>query len=219
MVKPRIIETNEGIQNESVVQDYDFFLRQMRDKGWMVTDQIITSGIKHGHILEVGPGPGYLGLEWLTKTEKTTLTGIEISQNMIDLALQNALEYRLRDRVCYQHGNAGKMPFQDHSFDGAFSNGSLHEWENPVKIFDEIHRVLKSGGQVFISDLRRDLSLPVKCLFYSGTRPKSMRKGLTSSLRASYLKSELETILKKSALVYAKVEENPFGLTILGTKP
>jgi|SRR5690554_1724304 len=219
MVKPRIIETNEGIQNESTVKDYDSFLRQMRDKGWMVTNTLISSGINQGNALEVGPGPGYLGLEWLSKTEKTRLTGIEISQNMIDLATKNALRYGLRDRVSYRLGNADKVPFPDQSFDAVFSNGSLHEWEDPKKIFNEIHRVLKPGGKVLISDLRRNLSLPVKCLFYLGSKPTSMRKGLTSSLRASYLKDEIEKVLKESVLNYARIKTNPFGLTILGTKP
>jgi hypothetical protein len=39
----------------------------MRDKGWMETDLILKLGIQHGLALEVGPGPGYLGLEWLKK--------------------------------------------------------------------------------------------------------------------------------------------------------
>jgi hypothetical protein len=34
MTKPRVIETNVGIQGEIVTADYDVFARGMRDKGW-----------------------------------------------------------------------------------------------------------------------------------------------------------------------------------------
>jgi len=46
-----------------------------------------------------------------------------------------------------------------------------------------------------------------------------MRKGLTSSLQAAYTARELEQILKITALTYAHVEANPFGLVVTGIKP
>ena len=43
MVRPRIIEIDQGIQGDSNVQIYDGMMRRLRDKGWMETDPIITS--------------------------------------------------------------------------------------------------------------------------------------------------------------------------------
>ena len=48
MMKPRVVETDHGIQGELVVQDYDKMMRYLRDKGWMETDSIIKSGISQG---------------------------------------------------------------------------------------------------------------------------------------------------------------------------
>jgi len=62
MVKPRVIETDQGITGEFDTRAYDEMMRRMRDKGWLETDFIIESGISRGLALEVGPGPGYLGL-------------------------------------------------------------------------------------------------------------------------------------------------------------
>src|SRR4030042_434983 len=73
MVKPRVIETDQGIQGEFNVQTYDSMMRRTRDKGWIETNLILKAGIKQDLMLEVGPGPGYLGLEWLKKTEGTNL--------------------------------------------------------------------------------------------------------------------------------------------------
>jgi hypothetical protein len=63
VTKPRIVETDEGIQGEFDVQIYDALARRLRDKGWMETREIFKAGIVSGLALEVSPGPGYLGLE------------------------------------------------------------------------------------------------------------------------------------------------------------
>jgi hypothetical protein len=42
--------------------------RRLRDKGWIATEEIIACGINLGLALGIGPGLGYLGLEWLKKT-------------------------------------------------------------------------------------------------------------------------------------------------------
>jgi ubiquinone/menaquinone biosynthesis C-methylase UbiE len=102
MVKPRIPETDEGIQDEFDVREYDLFARSMRDRGWLETDSVIKSGISRGLALEIGPGPGYLGLEWLKKTRNTSLEGLEISKSMIEVAEKNAREYGFdSERVKY----------------------------------------------------------------------------------------------------------------------
>jgi ubiquinone/menaquinone biosynthesis C-methylase UbiE len=219
MVESRIPETNEGIQGEFDVGEYNLFARTMRDRGWMETDVIIKSGISRGMALEIGPGPGYLVLEWLKKTHNTSLVGIEISKNMIAVAIKNAREYGLNSgRARYTEGNAMEMPFADDSFDAVFSGGSLHEWEEPSRIFSQIHRVLKSGGRYCICDLRRDIPFFIKWFFYAATRPDSMRHGLRTSLRASYIKPELENIIAASPLSGACVKTDIFGISISGIK-
>ena len=44
----RIIETDSGIQGELDVKIYDSFLKGMRDRGWLETNQVILSGINKG---------------------------------------------------------------------------------------------------------------------------------------------------------------------------
>jgi len=73
LVKPRVAETNEGIQGEFTVEEYDLIMRNIRYKGWIETELVFKTGINHGMCLEVGPGPGYLGLEWPSKTGETNL--------------------------------------------------------------------------------------------------------------------------------------------------
>lgn len=164
MIKTRVIETNEGIQNEITVEAFDLFARSMRDKGWNGVDGMIASGIQGGDMLEVGPGPGYVGLELAKKMNTTSLTGCEISPAMIRFAEKNSAEYGIPAR--YVLGNCMEMPFVSESFDTVISNGSLHEWENPIRTFNEIYRVLRAGGRYCITDLRRDVHPLKKAMVY-----------------------------------------------------
>jgi len=218
MVKKRIVETNSGIQDELDVEIYDRFLRIMRDRGWLETNQIITNNINKGLSLEIGPGPGYLGLEWLKKTEGTQLKGIEISANMIKLAEKNANEYGLSSRVNYVMGDSSNMPFSDNTFAGVFTNGSLHEWSQPEKIFNEIYRVLKPQGIYFISDMRRDMNFVIKWFMKAIAKPVEIRSGLITSINASYTPKEIQSILSGTALKNSTISCNPIGIIIKGIK-
>jgi ubiquinone/menaquinone biosynthesis C-methylase UbiE len=218
MTKARIIETESGITGELDTQLYDIMMRNMRDRGWIETNLVLKEGISSGLALEIGPGPGYLGLEWLKKTKDTRLKGLEISNDMIALARKNATEYGLSDRVEYYQGDAKKMPFKDGHFDAVFTNGSLHEWANPDMIFDEIARVLKPGGGYVISDLRRDMIAPIRWFLWLTVKPKEMRPGLTTSINASYTLHEIKDILSRTKLQGWKVSKNPLGIVISGQK-
>jgi ubiquinone/menaquinone biosynthesis C-methylase UbiE len=216
MTRARIAETGEGIQNPITVEQYDEMLRTLRDRGWMETTSIIRAGITTGHALEVGPGPGYLGLEWLRLTHGTQLTALEISPPMIELATRNATEYGLASRWRAVEGNALGMPFEDATFDAVFTNGSLHEWEDAARVFDEIGRVLRPGGRFFVSDLRRDMLFVFRWLMHLATRPREIRPGLSSSIAAAYTPGELRALVSQTRLRGARVGANLIGVEVVG---
>ena len=216
MGSTRVIETNEGIQNEVTVEMFDLFARNMRDKGWNGVDGMIASGIAGGDLLEIGSGPGYVGLELARKIHSASLTGCEISPAMIRIAERNAGLYGISAR--YVKANCMDMPFVYESFDSVISNGSMHEWENPIRTFDEIYRVLRPGGRYCITDLCRDVSPIKRAMVYFSTKPKEMRPGLVSSLNAAYTVSEITELLRQSKLCDAVVTREFFGLCIAGQK-
>lgn len=218
MVKTRVPETDCGIQGEVTVATYDQMQRNLRDKGYIETKALLASGITAGHALEIGHGPGYLGLEWLKKTQGTRLTGLDISPDMTALARRNAREYGLSERTVYQGGEGNKLPYEDNTFDAVFTNGSLHEWVDPLGTFNEMVRIIKPGGRFFISDLRRDMSAFMRWFLWLGTKPESIRPYLFSSIDAGYTPVELKEMVTKTTMREATVSGNLVGVSITGVK-
>jgi len=216
MVRPRVSETESGITGEFTCEMYDDMQRRFRDRGWMETKDILKTGITSGHALEVGPGPGYLGLEWLKATDGTVLTGLDISADMIAVAERNARKYHFQDRVTYIESPAGRMPFGDGTFDAVFTTGSLHEWSDPVQVMNEMARVLKPGGHYFIGDMRRDMNPLTKAIMHMGCKPKQMRPGLTTSINAAYTPAELRGLVNASKLPNPEVTWNVMGINCQG---
>ncbi|MDD3111906.1 MAG: methyltransferase domain-containing protein [Methanofollis liminatans] len=219
MFEQREPETDDGIQDETTVAFYEQMQKNLRDAGHLPVEALLESGIRSGAALEIGPGPGYFGLEWLKATEETRLVGLEISPAMIASAERNAAGYGFASRARYQEGNALAMPFEDGIFDAVFSNGSLHEWESAGAVFDEIARVLKPGGRFCITDLRRDLSPEIFRAMYESCDPPEIRPGFETSVRAAYTREEAMDLLGRSRLGGWQVIAHPYGLMICGRKP
>ena len=204
---PSRIPEGEAIldQMEFTMEDYSEACKKMgreyRNLIRFILDDLFVKD--HSTILEVGPGPGWIGI-WMAKENETLkITGLEISKDMIRVATKNKKEEGINDQVEYVLGNAENMKmFEKNSFDVVFSNGSLHHWEHPVKIFNEIERVLKPKGIFCISDGRRDLNVGAKAIFNIAKIfiPKFMRMGWKTSIIAGYTPVEIEELLKRSSL-------------------
>jgi len=96
--------------------------------------------------------------------------------------------------------------------------GSLHEWSEPKKTFNEIGRVLKIGGRVLISDFRRDMFPLLKWFLYLHARPKAIRPGLLPSINAAYTPDEARALIRETELPYCEVTGSPIGLKVTGIK-
>jgi len=200
--------------------------RRMRDLGWYqswfprfltTVPLLVASGIDNGSALEIGPGPGYLGLEWLKSTNNTTLVGLDASTDMVSIARHNTVEYSFAGRAKYILGDAHRMPLGDSQFDCVLSSASLHEWTEPGRVLDEVSRVLKPGGKWYITDLRRDISNASKWAVWF-VIPKPLRPYFLASLADSYTIEEIKDILGGTRLNRSTVHKSWYGLTIVGQK-
>lgn len=112
----------------------------------------IVSCFKQGLILDLGTGPGYLPIEIVKRSSDIKIVGLDLSRILIQMAKRNSQNAGLADRLDFQFGNAARLRFDDSSFDMVLSTGMLHSLRDPVKVFKEIYRVLKKGGEAWIYD-------------------------------------------------------------------
>jgi ubiquinone/menaquinone biosynthesis C-methylase UbiE len=106
-------------------------------------------------ILDIGTGPGYLPIEIAKRSATVRIIGIDLSRKLLDMARSNAAKAGLSDRLTFQPGDAGCIDFEDASFDMVISTGMLHSLKDPVKVMQEMYRVLKAGGEAWIFDPAR----------------------------------------------------------------
>jgi len=103
-------------------------------------------------VLEVAPGPGYLAIELARRGY--AVTALDISKSFVRIAGENAAKAGVV--VDVRLGNAARMPLPDASFDYVVCVAAFKNFTDPVGAMNEMHRVLKPGGQAAIFDLRKD---------------------------------------------------------------
>jgi ubiquinone/menaquinone biosynthesis C-methylase UbiE len=154
-----------------------------------------ASVIQDGQILEIGPGPGFIAIEIAKLLPEVQVVGLDVSETMIDIATGNAREHGVSERVVFREGDASQMPFGEASFDFVISSGSLHHWEEPIRTFQEVYRVLKPGCRALISDLRSDAPEDEVQEFAAQIDSWFMRWGLRHSFREGYTVQEAEQLV------------------------
>jgi len=185
----------------------------MRDEYRQLAD-LTAEVIQSGRVLEIGPGPGYIAIEIATLLPNVRVVGLDLSETMRDVATGNAREHGVSGRVVFHEGDASQMPFEDASFDFVVSSGSLHHWEEPSRIFREIHRVLLPGCRALISDLRSDAPKDKVREFAAQIDSWFMRWGLRHSFREAYTVQEAEQFLDGIPFSSVRSETNSISMTI-----
>lgn len=98
-------------------------------------------------VLDVGCGTGSLLYYLVSSYPKAQLSGIDLVPEMLAIARR-----RLPPSIELREGSAEHLPFEDEQFDIVVSCSMFHYIHNPIAVLRQIHRVLRSGGQLVITD-------------------------------------------------------------------
>ena len=98
-------------------------------------------------LLDVGCGTGLLLAALKESNPGVTLSGTDPSSGMLAVARE-----RLGDAVTLTQGPAENLPFPDAGFDVVVSTSAFHYFRQPLDAVKEMHRVLRPGGRLVVSD-------------------------------------------------------------------
>ena len=137
-----------------------------------VDETLVRADIHSGErVLDIGCGTGALLHELARRSVRAV--GADVSMGML-----------ARARFCgasLAAGDAELLPFRNESFDIVMTSSSFHLWPHPERGLNEIRRVMRSGGQLVITDWCDDFVACRLCNAYLRLRDPSYQRIFSKS--------------------------------------
>lgn len=170
-------------------------------------------GVLEGVCVEVGSGTAVFAIE-LCRRSRLKIFALEKVEAINEVARMNIDREGLAGRIIPVLGDAHSLPFGNECADLIMSRGAYHCWNDKVRVFQEIYRVLKKDGIGFVgggfgksvtdADLERmrdlrDRSLKDDATAYSSPNQleETIHKTGISHFRIMYDKTGLWSELRK----------------------
>lgn len=131
-------------------------------------EAIALAGIdQNSQVVDIACGPGTLTLGAAEKAN--TVKAIDFAQSMVDI-LQNTIDADSIENINACCGDGQNLPYEDNSFDAAFSMFGLMFFPDRMKGYKEIYRTLKPGGKTVISSWTPTAESPVMMAVFGALR-------------------------------------------------
>ncbi len=160
----KIIEglDNLGKDLSSIVLDDLQPVDEFHIRGDVATKELIrlANFTPDMHILDVGCGVGG-STRRLSHETGCCVTGIDLSDEYIDAAERLTQLLKMQEQVKFHAASALDMPFDDNTFDGAWSIQMNMNVEDKLGWLKEVYRVVKPGGRLVLYEVCGNKNSPV----------------------------------------------------------
>lgn len=149
------------------------------------------SDLKHIEILDLGCGSGEL-IGSLAREKGASRICVGVDRSIA--ALKRAQETNARRYIKYICADANCTPFASERFDAVFLFGLIEHVKDHQAVLAEVHRVMRSGGQIFLSSSNAASALQIMNRFLAalGRYPYGFQRNWT----LKSLRRELERYFK-----------------------
>lgn len=153
----RELARNLGYQTEELNSVPDAAIDSFAGVGYHFDLASIQPG---NHVLDLGSGSG---MDSAVAATATTHTGMVVGIDITDEQILKARDLMAAADMPYVHmqkSNIEYLPFKSDRFDVIISNGVINLSANKGQVFQEVYRVLESGGTLAISDIISEKPIP-----------------------------------------------------------
>ena len=133
---------------DNIAPAYDFMNRAMTfgiDRIWRRKAVDMVAKRSPRRILDVATGTGDLAMLLARRIEGSEVTGIDLSEGMIEIGRKKIAEAGLSHRISMQCGDCLQMPWGDDTFDAITVAYGVRNFENLLRGYREMLRVLRPG--------------------------------------------------------------------------
>jgi SAM-dependent methyltransferase len=153
-----LFNSNYSNFNEKVLAEIrqETYGEDIGQTSWITTDEYDTfyswlNLFAGDHVLEIASGSGGPAL-YLASKFKCRITGLDINEEGIKTANQQALVEKATDVKFQMSDVTQRLPFDDEIFDAIMCMDSMNHFRDRLGVLSEWHRVLKPGRRILFTD-------------------------------------------------------------------
>lgn len=124
-----------------------------RHRNWLGKAVRLVAADNPGHVLDVATGTADVAIAIAKSLPETRVTGLDLSEMMIEIGRQKVIRASLDDRITLECGDCLQMPFDNNSFDAVTVAYGVRNFENIVAGLVQMNRVLRPGGKLTVIEL------------------------------------------------------------------
>ena len=147
--------------------------------------------------LEIGSGPATLTAMVAECNPELHVTALDISPQMVAVAQEYIEEKNLQERIRLVIGDAadGGVIGALGQFDLVYSFFSLHHWEDPQKVINNLLEATTDAGRIYLHDFQR--------VWWARYLPLS--KGEKNAIAAAYTMGEVRALLGQLGVLHYEI--------------